>query len=89
MINAKVELTQPLKQQRQFVAQTGSEHELILDDSAGGTGPKPIELVAVGLAGRIDQDVLRDADSLVELDLVHLVHLADPGIDRRNHLDDE
>ena len=44
MISAKVELTQALKQQRQFVALTGSGHNLLLDDAAGGTGPKPIEL---------------------------------------------
>ena len=50
MITAKVELTQPLAQQRQFVAHTGSQHHFLIDDSAGGTGPKPIELVAVGLA---------------------------------------
>jgi putative redox protein len=58
MISAKVELTQPLSQQRQFVAQTGSEHHLLLDDAAGGTGPKPIELVAVGLAGCTAFDVI-------------------------------
>ena len=58
MITAKVELTQPLKQQRQFVAQTGSGHHLLLDDAAGGTGPKPIELVAVGLAGCTAFDVV-------------------------------
>jgi len=46
MISSKVELTQPFRQQRQFVAQTGSGHNLLLDDAAGGTGPKPIELVA-------------------------------------------
>jgi len=40
MITAKVELTQPLKQQRQFVSQTGSGHHMLLDDAAGGTGPK-------------------------------------------------
>ena len=40
MISAKVELTQALKQQRQFVAVTGSGHNLLLDDAAGGTGPK-------------------------------------------------
>jgi putative redox protein len=57
MITAKVELTQPLKQQRQFVAKTGSGHDLLLDDSAGGTGPKPIEMVAVGLAGCTAFDV--------------------------------
>ncbi|MGC1649478.1 MAG: OsmC family protein [Candidatus Sulfotelmatobacter sp.] len=58
MITAKVELTQPLKQQRQFVAQTGSGHHLLLDDAAGGTGPKPIELVAAGLAGCTAFDVV-------------------------------
>lgn len=58
MISAQVELTQPLSQQRQFVAQAGSEHFLLLDDSAGGTGPKPIELVAAGLAGCTAFDVI-------------------------------
>jgi uncharacterized OsmC-like protein len=58
MISAQVDLTQPLSQQRQFVARTGSEHYLLLDDSAGGTGPKPIELVAIGLAGCTAFDVI-------------------------------
>jgi putative redox protein len=58
MITAKVELTQPLKQQRQFVAQTGSGHNLLLDDTAGGTGPKPIELVSAALAGCTAFDVI-------------------------------
>ncbi len=58
MITAKVTLSQSLKQQRQFVAQTGSGHNLLLDDSAGGTGPKPIELVAAGLAGCTAFDVI-------------------------------
>lgn len=58
MITAQVELTQALRQQRQFVARTGSGHNLILDDAAGGTGPKPIELVAVGLAGCTAFDVI-------------------------------
>jgi putative redox protein len=58
MISAKVELNQPLRQQRQFVAQTGSGHHLLLDDAAGGTGPKPIELVAAGLAGCTAFDVI-------------------------------
>jgi putative redox protein len=57
MITAKVELAQPLKQQRQFVAQTGSGHNLLLDDTAGDTGAKPIELVAVALAGCTAFDV--------------------------------
>jgi putative redox protein len=58
MISAKVQLTQPLRADRQFAATTGSEHHLLLDDAAGGTGPKPIELVAVGLAGCTAFDVI-------------------------------
>jgi len=58
MITAQVELTQPLRQQRQFVAQTGSGHDFLLDDTAGGTGPKPIELVAAALAGCTAFDVI-------------------------------
>jgi len=58
MIEAEVELTQALRQQRQFVARTGTGHNLILDDTAGGTGAKPIELVAVGLAGCTAFDVI-------------------------------
>ena len=58
MITSKVELTQPLKQQRQFVARTGSGHDFLLDDAAGATGPKPIELVAAGLAGCTAFDVI-------------------------------
>ncbi|MGO9088693.1 MAG: OsmC family protein [Candidatus Sulfotelmatobacter sp.] len=40
------------------MARTGSEHFLLMDDGAGGTGPKPIELVAVGLAGCTAFDVI-------------------------------
>ncbi len=58
MISGKVQLTQPLKADRQFVATSGTEHHLLLDDAAGGTGPKPIELVAVGLAGCTAFDVI-------------------------------
>ncbi|MGA8865766.1 MAG: OsmC family protein [Candidatus Sulfotelmatobacter sp.] len=58
MIAAKVALTQPFTQQRQFVAHTASGHNLLLDDTAGGTGPKPIELVAAGLAGCTAFDVV-------------------------------
>jgi putative redox protein len=58
MITAKVQLSQPFTTGRQFVATTGSEHHLVLDDAAGGTGPKPIELVAVALAGCTAFDVI-------------------------------
>jgi putative redox protein len=58
MITAKVELTKALTQQRQFVAQSGTGHSCLIDDAAGGTGPKPIELVAVALAGCTAFDVI-------------------------------
>jgi putative redox protein len=58
MITAKVSLTQALKSHRQFVAETGSGHHIVLDDAAGATGAKPIELVAVALAGCTAFDVV-------------------------------
>jgi len=58
MITAKVELTQAIGQRRQFVAHSGSGHTLLIDDAAGGTGPKPIELVAAALAGCTAFDVI-------------------------------
>jgi len=58
MISAQVTLTQPLREGRQFAAQTGSGHYLLLDDAAGATGPKPIELVAVALAACTAFDVI-------------------------------
>lgn len=57
VISAKVQLTQPLRGERQFVGTTGSEHHILLDDAAGATGPKPVELVAVALAGCTAFDV--------------------------------
>lgn len=58
MISAKVSLTQPLNLQRQFVATTGSGHHLVMDDADGATGAKPIELLAVALAGCTAFDVI-------------------------------
>jgi len=58
MIEARITLTHPLRNQRQFVAETGTGHHLLLDDAAGGTGSKPIELVAVALAGCTAFDVI-------------------------------
>lgn len=58
MVSSKVTLSQPLKRERQFIATTGSEHRILLDDTAGGTGPKPIELVAAALAGCTAFDVI-------------------------------
>jgi putative redox protein len=58
MIEAKVVLTQPLSNRRQFVARTGGSHQFLIDDKEGATGPKPIELVAAGLAGCTAFDVI-------------------------------
>ncbi len=58
MLEAKVTLTQPAGTHRQFVARTGSGHHLILDDTAGASGPKPVELVAVGMAGCTAFDII-------------------------------
>ena len=58
MITAKVTLTQPFTGQRQFVATTGTEHHMLLDDPVGRTGAKPIELAAVALAGCTAFDVI-------------------------------
>lgn len=58
MIEAKVTLTQPLGDTRQFVATTGGGHHFLVDDQEGATGPKPVELVAAGLAGCTAFDVI-------------------------------
>lgn len=57
MIEAKVILTRPTQPGRQFVASTAGHHFLI-DDKEGATGPKPIDLVAAGLAGCTAFDVI-------------------------------
>lgn len=58
MIEAKVTLTQPMGTSRQFVARTGGGHNLLVDDKDGLSGPKPIELMAAGLAGCTAFDVI-------------------------------
>jgi putative redox protein len=58
-IRARVVLSQPQQPAcRQFCAETGSGHDFFIDDPAGGTGPKPIELVAAALAGCTAFDVI-------------------------------
>jgi len=58
-IHARVTLPPPeLAKNRQFVVETGSGHHFLVDDAAGGTGPKPIELVAAALAGCTAFDVI-------------------------------
>lgn len=58
MISARVTLTQPQTTHRQFVATSGTGHHLLIDDPAGNTGAKPVELVAVALAGCTAFDVI-------------------------------
>lgn len=58
MISASVTLIRPEGTHRQFVATSGTGHHLLLDDASGGTGAKPIEMVAIGLAGCTAFDVI-------------------------------
>jgi len=58
MISGSVTLTEPQSAHKQFVANDGRGHHFLLDDAAGNTGPKPIELIAIGLAGCTAFDVI-------------------------------
>jgi putative redox protein len=58
MILGKVKLTEAAGTGRQFVATSGTGHHFLLDDAAGNTGAKPIELVAIALAGCTAFDVI-------------------------------
>jgi putative redox protein len=58
MISGSVTLTQPLSNHRQFIATSGTGHHFLIDDAVGGTGAKPIELVAIALAGCTAFDVI-------------------------------
>ena len=58
MILGGVTLTQPEGTRKQFVASDNRGHHFLIDDAAGNTGPKPIELIAIGLAGCTAFDVI-------------------------------
>ena len=58
MIQGNITLTQPHSTSRQFVATSGTGHHFLIDDAAGNTGAKPIELIALGLAGCTAFDVI-------------------------------
>jgi putative redox protein len=58
MISGSVTLTQPESTHKQFVASDDRGHHFLVDDAAGNTGPKPIELIAIGLAGCTAFDVI-------------------------------
>jgi putative redox protein len=40
-----------------FVARTGSGFEIVMDNAAGNTGPRPIEMLAVAIGGCTAMDV--------------------------------
>jgi putative redox protein len=42
----------------QFTVRTGSGHEIVLDDSDGNAGPRPVEMLLVGQAGCTGMDVM-------------------------------
>jgi putative redox protein len=41
-----------------FVARTGSGFEIAMDNSAGGSGPRPIEMLVVAIGGCTGMDVI-------------------------------
>jgi putative redox protein len=58
MIQGSAKLTQASGTGRQFVTTSGTGHHFLIDDAAGNTGAKPIELIAIGLAGCTAFDVI-------------------------------
>jgi putative redox protein len=58
MIEGKLRLATVEGEGRQFVAESGTGHALVMDDANGGTGPKPIELALLALGGCTGFDVI-------------------------------
>jgi putative redox protein len=58
MVEAKITLASGSGEHRQFVAQSGSSHAVVIDDKLGNTGAKPIELVLMALGGCTAFDVI-------------------------------
>jgi len=58
MVSGKLRLTTTGGARRQFVAQSGTGHAVVMDDEAGHTGAKPIEFALLALGGCTAFDVL-------------------------------
>ncbi len=58
MLEGKLRLTSPQETGRQFVAESGTGHAVVMDDAQGGTGPKPIEFAQLALGGCTAFDVI-------------------------------
>jgi len=58
MIEGKLRLTTIEGEGRQFVAESGSGHAIVLDDANGHTGAKPIELALLALGACTGFDVI-------------------------------
>jgi len=57
MLQAKLHLTS-ISEGRQFVGQSASGHQVVMDDAEGNTGAKPIELALLALGGCTGFDVI-------------------------------
>ncbi len=58
MLQGKLRLTSIQGMGRQFVAESGSGHCVVMDDANGHTGPKPIEFALLALGGCTAFDVI-------------------------------
>jgi putative redox protein len=58
MVQGKLKLTTVAGAGRQFVAESGSGHAIVLDDAEGHSGSKPIELALLALGGCTAFDVI-------------------------------
>ena len=58
MVEGRVRLTTAEGESRQFVAESGSGHAIVLDDANGHTGAKPIELALLALGACTGFDVI-------------------------------
>jgi putative redox protein len=58
MVDVKINLTDPQGTGMQWVGTNNRGHHILIDTPDGGTGPKPTELVALGLAACTAMDVI-------------------------------